>query len=84
MYQLGRMYRHGLGVSRDLDVARNYNEQAAQEGHLFARRDLARELLKGRRGLSLVPVGLFRMLQIGWTALRTASRDLEDDMLFRL
>ena len=84
MYQLGRMYRHGVGVARDQILAARYVDQAARGGHIFARRDLAREMLRGRHGLSRIPIGLIRLIHLGWITVRTASRNIEDDLLFRL
>jgi TPR repeat protein len=83
-YQLGRMYRHGAGVQRDPRRAREYVEAAARSGHMFAQRDLAREMARGHRGVLRIPLGLFRCLQVTWRAVRIASRNLEDDRLFRL
>ena len=84
MYQLGRMYRHGVGVPRDQILAAKYVEEAARGGHIFARRDLAREMLRGRHGLSRIPIGFIRLIQLGWSAIKTASKNIEDDVLFRL
>jgi uncharacterized protein len=84
MYQLGRMYRHGVGVPRDQILAAKYVDDAARGGHIFARRDLAREMLKGRHGLLRIPVGLIRFIHVVWSAIRTASTNIEDDLLCRL
>jgi TPR repeat protein len=84
MYHLGRMYRHGVGVPRDQTLAAKYVEEAARGGHIFARRDLAREMVRGRHGLSRIPLGLLRLIHVTWSAIRTASRNFEDDLLFRL
>jgi TPR repeat protein len=84
MYQLARMYRHGVGVPRDPTLAAKYVAEAARGGHIFARRDLARDMLKGRQGLSRVPLGVLRLIHVGWSALRTASRNIDDDLLSRL
>jgi TPR repeat protein len=84
MYQLARMYRHGVGVPRDSRLAAKHVEEAAQGGHLFAQRDLAREMLKGHNGLLRIPVGFVRLIQLGYRAARTGSRNIEDDRLFRL
>jgi hypothetical protein len=83
-YQLARMYRYGVGVERDPELARRFVEQAAGEGHIFARRDLAHDMLRGRRGLSRIPVGLLSLLHLGWVTVTTASKNIEDEALFRL
>jgi hypothetical protein len=64
-YQLGRIYRFGVGVGVDRQRGFEYIEQAAQKGHLFARRDIAREMLRGHRGLSRIPSGLFVARECG-------------------
>lgn len=84
MYQLGRMYRHGVGVPRDQGLAARCVAEAARGGHIFARRDVAREMLSGRQGVSRIPLGLLLLIQVTWKAIRTASRNIEDDLLFRL
>jgi len=84
MYQLGRMYRHGVGVAPDEGVAAQYVEEAARGGHIFAQRDLAREMVKGRRGLLRIPVGFLRLIQVGYRGVRTGWQNFEDDRLFRL
>jgi hypothetical protein len=84
MYQLARMYRHGVGVSPDQRLAVKYVREAAQAGHIFAQRDLAREMVKGQHGLLRIPVGFVRMIQVGYSGARTGWRNFEDDRLFRL
>lgn len=84
MYHLGRMYRHGVGVPRDQRLAAKYVEEAAQGGHIFAQRDLAREMVRGHHGLLRIPVGFVRLIQVGYSGVTTGWRNFEDDQLFRL
>ena len=83
-YHLARMYRHGIGAPRDIKLELKYVQQAAQGGHLFAKRDLAREMLQAKHGLSRIPLGFFRLMHVAWLILRTAMRNPEDDSLLRL
>ncbi len=48
--QLGYMHDQGLGGNRDPRRARAYFEQAASEGYVFAKRLIARQLLRGDDG----------------------------------
>jgi TPR repeat protein len=59
MYQLSKMYRYGYGVPIDSVRGRKLLDQAASKGHLFAQRDVAREMIRGRRGIARIPSGLF-------------------------
>lgn len=83
-YHLGRMYRHGVGVQADLQKALEYVEEAARQGHLFARRDIAREMLKGRRGIARIPLGAFSLVGLTWTFCRVGLKNEDDDRLLRL
>ncbi len=74
LYRLGKLYAYGLGVSRQPEKARGFFEQAAELGNLPAKRDLAKQYLSGRFGLSSIPRGirLFR------SAMREFSAVAED------
>jgi TPR repeat protein len=37
IYMLGRMYLHGIGVEKDVHIARKYFEEASNLGHVFAK-----------------------------------------------
>jgi TPR repeat protein len=58
LIQLGYLYDHGLGVPRDPKRAREYFEQAAGQGYVFAKRFIASQLLRGDDGPLGVPRGV--------------------------
>lgn len=84
MYELGRMYHAGYGVAVDTEKSLGYTEQAAQKGHLFARREIAREMLIGHRGWQRMPLGFLELLSVFWTGFRVARKDLYDDLTVTL
>ena len=57
IYQLGRMYRDGLGVSKNLQEAQELWDRASVLGHPYAKRNVACFLISGRRGILNVPRG---------------------------
>jgi uncharacterized protein len=48
--QLGKMYVKGLGVPEDVITGREYLERASTAGYVFAKRDLAFLLMRGKFG----------------------------------
>lgn len=48
--QLGKMYAKGIGVPRDVNAGRAFLERASSEGYVFAKRDLALLLMRGKFG----------------------------------
>jgi hypothetical protein len=61
MNRLGLAYKNGLGVKKNLDLAKLTWETSSNLGHVFSRRHLAFLLISGRYGLSAIPVG-FKLL----------------------
>lgn len=84
LFELGRMYKAGYGIATDAHKGLAYLERAAGRGHLFARREIAREMLKGRHGWQKVPLGFLEMLNISWTGFLVARQDLYDDRTLTL
>jgi TPR repeat protein len=41
LQMLGRMYMYGIGVNKDLEMAKDLFERASKKGHVFAKRNLA-------------------------------------------
>jgi TPR repeat protein len=78
------MYRHGIGVDASPAKARDYVDRAARLGHLYARRDVAREMLSGARGIVQIPRGFLSLCRVVWLGYKTAFRDIQDDALLRL
>lgn len=58
IYQLGRLYSHGLGVERDPSKALLLFERASKEGNLLARWSMAILLMSGRFGVSNIGRGM--------------------------
>ena len=83
-YHLGRMHLVGLGVEESREAAVKCFEAAAKQGHLYARRNIIHEMLKGRRGISLIPVGLFKALQLLFAFARMMVKDPESELLLRI
>lgn len=85
IYHLGRMYMFGRGgVLKDETKAREYIEQAAQRGHLFARRDVAYQMMSGARGVRQMPLGLLSLLGVLWSGFRVAKNDSDSELALRL
>jgi TPR repeat protein len=61
VFSLGVMYDRGEGVPIDKKKARAYFEEAAQKGHVFAIRNVAGDMIMGRRGVKAIPLGLVLM-----------------------
>lgn len=64
IYKVGKSYRRGLGVPTDPAKGLALIRAAADRGHLFARRDVARLKLAGRLGLLQIPAGLIEFLRV--------------------
>ena len=83
IYLLGKLYYVGEGVAVNKDKAFEYFERAAQEGHLFVRRNIAYDMIKGHRGISRIPFGILVMAQVFWTALKVGLKDSDSDIIRR-
>jgi TPR repeat protein len=81
MHMLGMMYFKGSGVDSDLSKARDLLERSAALGHVFAKRNLAMLLIKGRFGLLQVPRGLWLLLSGFKNAVTTLCADPHSDRL---
>lgn len=75
LYQLGVMYLRGLGVENRDDVAFEYFDNAARQGHIFARRERSLMLVRGYRGILFVPMGLVGLLASFIVGIRTVIKD---------
>jgi TPR repeat protein len=81
IYQLGRMYESGEGVSADKDKAYKYYEHASAIGHLVARRDMAVMIIKGHLGLKQIPRGIFQLVRSLYDAIVLHWRDPDSDLI---
>ncbi|MEX2164318.1 MAG: tetratricopeptide repeat protein [Sulfuricaulis sp.] len=81
-YQLGNMYRAGIGFEKNRDKAFELYEEAAKRGHIFARRDIALMLVKGCKGWRMVPLGCIKWLASIFTGIRTVVKDSYSEKTF--
>jgi len=72
------MCSDGEGVPRDEDKASQLLRQAADLGHVYAKRDLAKRMARGKFGLSKIPLGVFSLIANFFSAAGIASSNLED------
>ena len=83
IYNLGRLYEAGKGVSVDRKKALEYLERAAAQGHLLAKRQIAVSLLKGHRGVIRMPLGLLMWFKVVWSMVREVIRDPTSERIKR-
>ena len=81
--QLGYLYDHGFGVERDTRRARQYYEEAASQGYVFAKRLIAGQLLRGQDGLIGIPRGLLMLLSAVREYLKIRIRDPHSEKIRR-
>jgi TPR repeat protein len=72
------MYQDGEGISRDEDRAARLLQRAAELGHIFARRDLAKRMILGKLGIGKIPSGLYSFIANVFQSARLASSNPED------
>ncbi|RDU94535.1 tetratricopeptide repeat protein [Trinickia dinghuensis] len=75
IFNLGRMYRDGIGVNKNFDVAHMHFERAANLGHIYAKRALGRILLSGEFGFFSRFGGAKLVLCAAIEAVRELQRD---------
>jgi TPR repeat protein len=80
-YRLGWMYSQGRGVCRDECIAERYMKMAAEGGHLFAQRWIARRDLSGRNGVLAFARALLFFASVPVLAVRFVSDDSKDPNL---
>jgi len=79
IYNLGRLYWHGLGVKKQPREARKLFERASKQGHLLAKRNLAVLLMSGRFGIFNIATGLYLLLQSIKEIWVVADKSLSDE-----
>jgi len=72
------MCSDGEGISHDGDKAAQLLRKAADLGHVFAKRDLAKRMARGKLGLGKIPLGVFSLIANAFSTARIASSNLED------
>lgn len=83
LYRLGRMYDLGEGVQIDRDRAYDYLARAARLGHLFAQREIAVKMIRGRLGLRWMPYGFLLLARVLLAGVRTGWTDPESERILR-
>lgn len=81
MFLLGHLHQLGKCVARNDDKAFDLISQAAEAGHLFARREYARFLMRGRLGFRNILKGFCIYMTLLLPALRAAISDPYTDRL---
>ena len=72
------MYHDGEGVPRDEQKATQLLQRAADLGHIFARRDLAKRMIRGKLGIGRIPSGFYNLIANVFQSARLASSNTED------
>ena len=83
IYCLGEAYQFGEGVDVDRNKANKYFEKAAAMGHLLGQRRIAVNMIKGNRGITNIPRGLFMFARFMKSTYRLASEDPDSDLIRR-
>jgi len=85
MYHLGRLYLFGAeGVALDEEKAYRYFEDASRAGHLFARRNIARRMASGRRGMGQIPHGILLLIGAYCSAMKVGWKNPDSEQILRL
>jgi TPR repeat protein len=79
LLQLGYIYDRGLGVPRDRERARDFFDQAAAQGYVFAKRFIAGQLLRGDDGVLAVAKGVIMFVSSVFEIVRSRVRDPYSD-----
>jgi TPR repeat protein len=81
IYRLSKMYGVGQGVDRNEIKAQQYLQEAAMKEHLFARRDIAVQMLKGRFGYMKIPLGVTKWIAVVVGGFCLAIKDADSEKL---
>jgi uncharacterized protein len=85
MYHLGRLHLFGAeGAALDEEKAYRCFEEAARAGHLFARRNIARRMASGRRGMGQIPRGILLLIGTGWSVMKVGWKHPDSEQFLRL
>jgi TPR repeat protein len=75
------IYSDPASGEQDPRKATEFLEKAASLGHVFARRDLAKRMIRGKRGVSRIPYGIWSLIANVVRTARIAASDREDPRL---
>lgn len=77
LYGLGVIYEHGLGVEQSYGYANQFYQEAVDQGHLLAKRNMARIFLKQGSYLK----GVWLWLKASMQIMRVGTPNIGDDRL---
>ncbi len=80
-YLISILFRDGIGCEKSNNNFRYYTEYAASYGHLWAKRRLYIEMIKGKHGLLQRFKGFFGFLSLPLKVARVAYKDPESELL---
>lgn len=83
IYRLGVMYRYGRGVNKQPDKARSLFERASVLGHVFAKAELAKQLMSGQFGFFNIFRGFYMFLCAHKDLFGVGTKDEFSDRLWR-
>lgn len=75
MFRVGMMYKQGLGIDRDLSLAREFYIKAAKHGNLVAERAYVGMLLAGQEGFGGRIKGFIRLIYVILKTLKAGFND---------
>jgi len=81
-YQLGKIYFTGIHTERNNRLAYDYFNSASKLGHIFAKREVALMNIKGYKGISGIPIGLFLFVASIFTGIYSAIKDPYGDITY--
>jgi hypothetical protein len=84
LYFLGQLYYVGEGVEVNREKAFEYFGQAAEKGHLFAQRNIAYEMIKGRHGIMRIPIGVLLLVRVLCRGIKVTVKDPDSDIIRRV
>ena len=84
LYFLGQLYYVGEEVEVNREKAFEYFGQAAEKGHLFAQGNIAYEMIKGRHGITRIPIGFLLLVRVLCRGIKVTVKDPDSDMIRRV
>lgn len=76
IYCLARMYYLGKSVDKDINNALKLMSEASSMGHLLARREYGKMLIKGQKGVPSILKGILLLFTLPFVTFREVRKDL--------
>jgi TPR repeat protein len=80
-YELGIVLIRRTHSPHDSERGWKLLQDAAENGHVFAKRKVSGAMLRGKYGLAAIPSGLVMLMTGFWAVLRTGLTDTQSDKL---